>query len=216
MRGTSVGTMSMLILAGIAMAWLASTGLKPAPAAAGGAALSDPLADKDWLKRLTNGPMRHFTFPDKAAAAPEIGFRDATGAAKSLKDWRGKSVLVNFWAPWCDSCRRELPALQTLKQRMGRQDFDVLLIDVEGDAAKASAFLAELGIDKLVPLYDSGKQAFAAMAGVGVPTSVLIDCHGRELGRYKGSPAWDADASVLLVKALVRRAGCYDDARDKL
>jgi thiol-disulfide isomerase/thioredoxin len=205
-----------MLVAGVMLAVLMAASAPHLPAAAGEAAAPDPLADKERLQRLLMGPMHHFTFPETLALAPDVAFKDADGKARALKDWRGKSVLVNFWAPWCDSCRRELPSLQHLKRLMGRQDFEVLLVDIEGDTAKASAFLAELGVDKLVPLYDGGKTVFAAMTAIGVPTSILIDCHGRELGRIKGSPAWDADQSVLMVKAMTRAAGCYDDERDKL
>lgn len=178
----------------------------------------DPLADKNRLTRLTTGPMRQFTFAEKAAIIPEVSLTDAQGQQKTLAEWRGKSLLVNFWAPWCAACRQELPSMQHLKRLLGKQDFEVVLIDVdgEGDAGKAADFLAELGVNLPVSLFDKERKAFNGLQAIGVPTSVFIDCHGRELGRLKGSAPWDHDTAVLLVKALMRGAGCYDDERDKL
>ncbi len=178
--------------------------------------LPNPFADKKMLTRLASGTMRHFKFPDKPQPALDINIYDEKGAKHSLAEWRGKTILLNFWAPWCDSCRRELPALQKLRERLDVQDFEVVLVNIEGDVKKGRSFLDKLGINKLFSMLDKDNAALKKLGAVGIPTNILVDCHGRELGRLKGSAVWHADAAILLTKGMMRAAGCYDEKRELL
>ncbi len=178
--------------------------------------LPDPLADKNRLSRLASGAVNNFRFAEKIRPPVELEFYDEKGKKHTLAEWRGKTVLLNFWAPWCEPCRRELPSLQHLRKRLKVQDFEVILINIEGDVKKGRAYLDKLNIRTPVSMLDRDNAALKKLNAVGIPTSVLIDCHGRELGRLRGSTAWHANTSVLLTKGLMRAAGCYDDKRELL
>ncbi len=176
----------------------------------------DPLADRKMLSRLASGTVRRFKFPKKIGAPVDVDFYDEKGKKHSLSQWRGKTLLVNFWAPWCEACQRELPALQRLRKRMAPQDFEIIIINIEKDVAKGRAFLDKFGIKNLQVMMDRDKAALKKMTAIGIPTNILIDCHGRELGRLKGSAVWHADAAILLTRGLMRAAGCYDEKRELL
>lgn len=178
--------------------------------------LPDPLADKRMLTRLASGTVRYFKYPEKIKAPIDADFYDEKGQKHSLSEWRGKTVLLNFWAPWCDACRRELPSLQSLRTRLADQNFEVILINIEADAQKGQAYLDKLGIKNVVSMLDKDNAALKKLTAIGIPTNILIDCHGRELGRLRGSAVWHADAAILLTKGLMRAAGCYNDKRELL
>jgi len=178
--------------------------------------LPDPLADKRMLTRLASGTVRYFKYPEKIKAPINVDFYDEKGKKHSLSEWRGKTVLLNFWAPWCDACRRELPALQNLRTRLDAQKFEVVIINIEADAKKGRAYLDKLGIKNIASMLDKDNAALKKLSAIGIPTNILIDCHGRELGRLRGSAVWHADAAILLTKGLMRASGCYNDKRELL
>ena len=134
---------------------------------------------------------------------PELRFNDAEGREHTLADFRGKVVLLNIWATWCEPCREEMPALDRLEAKLGGERFRVLALSVDQQgAAIALKFYAQVGI-KALPLYidPTAKAAFTVEAA-GLPASLLIDRQGREIGRHLGAVKWD-DSEVV---ARLRRA----------
>jgi thiol-disulfide isomerase/thioredoxin len=128
---------------------------------------------------------------------PELRFNDAEGRAHTLADFRGKVVLLNIWATWCDPCREEMPALDRLQAQLGGERFQVVAVSVdEQGQAIARKFYARIGI-KALPLYidPTAKAAFTVDAA-GLPASLLIDRQGREIGRHLGAVKWDEPAVV--------------------
>jgi thiol-disulfide isomerase/thioredoxin len=178
--------------------------------------LPNPLADRYRLERLATQQVRHFKFSDKPRPPVDLEFVDDKGNLRSLIEWHGKSFLLNFWAPWCDACKRELPSMEKLKKRLGRQDFEVIIVNIEEDMQKGSAFLQKIGVKNIISLRDQNKQGLTALTAIGIPTSILFDCHGRELGRLKGSAIWNTDSPIVLIKAMMLGSGCFDKERDKL
>ena len=175
-----------------------------------------PLLEQRILTNLASGTVRQFKFTQPLKSPKGITFLDEAGKRRSLKEWRGKTVLLNFWAPWCDACREELPSMQKLRQRLDNQDFEIIALNIEPDAKKGRAYLDQLGIKNIISVLDKEKAALTKLSAVGIPTSILFDCKGRELGRLRGSAVWNADAAILLIKSLMRASGCYDEERDKV
>jgi thiol-disulfide isomerase/thioredoxin len=136
-------------------------------------------------------------------AVPALAFVDGEGAPKALADFKGRVVLLNIWATWCVPCRAEMSALDRLQAKLGGPDFQfvALSIDRKGlDVVKP--FYAELGLGSLGIYLDRSASAAHALDTVGVPTTLLIDRDGRELGRKLGPAPWDEPDAV----ALIRRA----------
>jgi len=161
------------------------------------------------LASLATGTLETLDFSgagDPASAAP---FYTADGTPGSLADFRGKLVLVNFWATWCPPCEKEMPSLGALQAARGGNGFEVVAISVDAaeDRDYAAQRLAELGAGNLpfrivTPeqyelVYESGVQGF--------PTSILYGRDGREIARLAGEADWSAPEALELVDALLQR-----------
>ena len=140
--------------------------------------------------------------------APGTAFADDTGRSVSLADFRGRVVLVNLWATWCQPCIREMPALDRLAAAMKGTDFAVVLISQDrGGAHVVGPFLQQLGLKVLQTYLDPKSAVGQAFAVRGLPTSILIDRDGTELGRLEGAEEWDGAAAQALVRSYVERGG---------
>jgi thiol-disulfide isomerase/thioredoxin len=156
------------------------------------------------LAGLNKGPMAPLLVRSKPLDLPPIEFADGEGADKSLADFKGKVVLLNIWASWCVPCREEMPALDKLETELGGKDFAVVAVNIDkGGPDKARAFLAETGATHL-PLYtDPSSKLFAALKAVGMPTTLVLDREGREIGRLVGPADWSSPEAKRVVEAAV-------------
>src|SRR5215813_369938 len=120
-----------------------------------GGAGGDPAcrAAVDTAKRLAplaHGEVAALTMATAPLKLPDLAFEDADGKPKKLSDWRGKTVLVNLWATWCVPCRREMPALEGLQEKLKGPDFEVVAINVDTrDLDKPRNFLKEANLTRL-------------------------------------------------------------------
>ena len=161
------------------------------------------------LKPLAHGEVAAVNVPDKPLRIPDLAFADASGAPKTLADWRGKTVLVNLWATWCVPCRKEMPALEALQAKLGGTKFEVVAINIDPrDTEKPKAWLKEVGIEKLAYYADPKGKVFQDLKAVGrafgMPTTLLIDRNGCELGTIAGPAEWASEDAVKLVEAALR------------
>ena len=137
---------------------------------------------------------------------PLLAFKDASGADKTLADWRGRTVLLNLWATWCVPCRKEMPALDALQAKLGGADFEVVSINIDTrDVEKPRTWLKEVGIAKLGYYADNSAKVFQDLKAVGkafgMPTTLLVDRNGCELATLAGPAEWASDDAVKLVTA---------------
>ena len=171
--------------------------------AAGAANAVSPLAG------LNKGAMAPLVVRAKPLDLPDFTVTFGEGGTKSLKNFTGKVVLLNIWATWCVPCRKEMPALDALETRLGGKDFAVVAVNIDkGGSEKAASFLKETGTTHL-PLYtDPTGKLFATLKAVGMPTTLIIDPQGCELGYLAGPAEWASeDALKLLGAALGRDVG---------
>jgi thiol-disulfide isomerase/thioredoxin len=151
---------------------------------------------------LNTGHMATFVFKEQPEALPEISFKDASGKALTLADFKGKTVLLNLWATWCAPCREEMPALDRLQEKLGGDKFEVIALSVDrGGAQKSQEFLDQIKIKNLALYADESASATTPLKVIGMPTTLLIDAQGREIGRVVGPAEWDSADAVRLVKA---------------
>ena len=139
-----------------------------------------------------------------------MAFRDAEGTAMTIADFKGKALLVNFWASWCVPCREEMPALDALATKYNSDAFMVLPINLdigEGGLAKAQAFLDENQFANL-PLYaDNTFAAFERLkqqaVAVGLPATLVLDEEGCELAVLQGPAHWDTPDGEAVIEKLI-------------
>ncbi len=139
--------------------------------------------------------------PTDPTPVPATTFTDPEGGTHSLADWRGKVVLLNFWATWCAPCREEMPSLDALQAEMGGVDFEVLAIAAGHNPPPAvRKFLDEEGIAHLPVHLDPRQQLAREMGVMGMPVTVLIDRDGNEIARLIGGADWSSEAAKELVR----------------
>ena len=120
------------------------------------------------------------------APLPALVLRDLQGRARRLDAWRGRWLLVNFWAPWCPPCRQELPVLRAAQQRFGGR-LKVIGI-AEDSVGHVRAFLARMPLDYPVLLAGTAHPGLAfGNAAQFLPYSVLVAPDGRLLKRHYGA-----------------------------
>lgn len=141
-----------------------------------------------------------------AKPIPELRFNDAAGHPHTLADFRGKVVLLNVWATWCEPCRKEMPALDRLQAELGGDRFQVVPLSVDQQGLPiAQRFYGEIGI-KALPLYiDPTAKAAFTLDAAGLPVTLLVDRSGREIGRHLGAVQWDSPDVVAELRRITAR-----------
>ena len=160
------------------------------------------------LSPLLKGEVAAVTAAQSGLRLPDIEFRDGSDTPKKLSDWRGRTVLLNLWAAWCVACGKEMPALEELQAKLGSGRFEVVAVNIDPrDPAKPKAWLTEAGIARLGYYHDSKAKVFqdlkAAGRALGMPTSVLVDGSGCEIGTLSGPAEWASDDALKLIRAAI-------------
>ena len=148
------------------------------------------------------GSFADFTVNDAPSPAPEVGFT-AEGKPVTLADFRGRVVLVNFWATWCGPCVAEMSSLDRLQGKLGGRGFTVLAVSEDRNAALIPPFMARHGLTRLGRYHDPAGALSRAFGVRGLPTSVLIDRAGRALGRIEGPAEWDSPEALALMRYFI-------------
>lgn len=149
-------------------------------------------------------PPRNFVLHDAPVAVPNLSFADSEGKPRTLADFRGRVVLLNVWATWCLPCRKEMPTLDRLQAALGGREFEVVALSIDSGGAEAvKTFYSEIGIQHLAIHVDTSRKAGFALATAGLPTTLLIDSDGRELGRLIGPAEWDAPDMVAFLRSII-------------
>ena len=139
--------------------------------------------------------------PEPVAA---ITFTDQHGTIRSLAAFKDKVVVLNFWATWCVPCRKEMPTLDRLQAALGGPSFEVVPVSVDlGGIDKVRKFYAGIGLRNLAMYVDSSGQALRAVGAFGLPTTLILDRQGREVGRIVGPAEWDSVEMMDFLKPVI-------------
>jgi thiol-disulfide isomerase/thioredoxin len=194
-------------IAGVAVGLAGVYGIATLARNAGGDAACRPaveLAKK--MAPFAHGEVAAVNVAKSPLRVPALAFNDSTGKQLTLEHWRGRTVLLNLWATWCVPCRKEMPALDALEQRLGGPGFEVVAVNIDTrDADKPKAWLKEVGVQKLAYYADPSARAFQDLKAIGrafgMPTTLLLDPHGCELGTIAGPAEWASDDAIKLIEA---------------
>ena len=143
--------------------------------------------------------------PAPAFALPALG----NDAHVSLDQFKGKVVFVDFWASWCGPCRQSLPLYEKLRVELEHEDFAILAINLDENAADAAAFLKQHPVNYTI-LADPAGDVPKAFGLVGMPTSYLIDRNGVLRARHTGFTPADIATLQSEIHALLEK---HEDAK---
>ena len=139
-------------------------------------------------------------------ALPDIAFTDERGRSVSLKDFRGRLVLLNVWATWCGPCRKEMPTLDRLQAQLGSDRFQVVALSIDrAGAAAVQKFYAEIGARHLALFIDTTGRASSGLGLLGLPGTLLINPQGDEIGRLIGPAEWDSPEMIAFLESRIPR-----------
>jgi peroxiredoxin len=152
--------------------------------------------------RATAEPLPLIELPG-AVVAPDFALPDLTGAMHRLSDYRGRPVLVSFWAVWCPPCRRELADLSDLRSRLKGTAVEVFALNLGDRRERITNFLADHPAPGLAVLLDDAKSTAAAWHVRGLPVSYVVDSTGiLRLGAL-GERDWQAPVIERQLRSLI-------------
>jgi thiol-disulfide isomerase/thioredoxin len=142
--------------------------------------------------------------PANGALAHPLVLKTLEGAVHDLAKYRGKVVLVNFWATWCEPCRDEMPSIEKLKEKFAGQPFEVLAVNVDEPESRVRAFLEKSPLQLTVVL-DPGKPVTKSWNARILPASYLIGRDGRVRHSVIGETDWGNEHASKAIEALLRQ-----------
>jgi len=156
-------------------------------------------ADNHFEKHISALKLYRFK---SSAEAPNFTLKDEKGEDVSLADYRGRVVLLNFWATWCVPCRTEMPDMVKLYDKLKDRGFVILAVDQQEDAQRVARFKAELGINFPTAVDETGRVGLRY--GVrALPTTYVIDRLGRTLAGAVGIRDWNSKEAYNLIESLL-------------
>ena len=150
---------------------------------------------------IFSGWMEKFVALDVRSAPTEFTLQKRNGSNALFSEWRGKITLVNFWATWCSPCVRELPSLMRLSQKLNNENFAVIALSQDSSGwRKIIPFIQKNNLNAL-PVYLAPNSTSLPLFNVrALPTTILFDRDGREIGRLTGHAEWDSMEALVLLK----------------
>jgi thiol-disulfide isomerase/thioredoxin len=136
------------------------------------------------------------------STAPDLSLPNLKGATRTLADYRGKVVVVNFWASWCPPCIKEMPGMQRLQEKMTDQPFVFLPVNVGEQKYRVWKFVKLINFT-LPVLLDTDSKTFNGWNASVLPTSFLLDAEGHIRYRVQGDLEWDSEDVVSLIEKLI-------------
>lgn len=145
----------------------------------------------------------HLTAMPDLPPAPELDLKTPDGSRVRLSDFRGKPLIVNFWATWCPPCRAEMPSFQRAWEQLEVEGIGVIAVNVGEDAETIEQFTDESPVTFPLPM-DEKSQTIQAWPVRGLPTTFVVDAKGRLAYVATGEREWDDPALLEMVRALAR------------
>jgi thiol-disulfide isomerase/thioredoxin len=137
-----------------------------------------------------------------AAPAPELKANDQAGVPRTLADYHGKVVLLNFWASWCPPCLREMPSLERLRARMAGRPLAIVAISSAETPEEVGAYLSKMTLGFPI-LLDPDSDNTRHWKVFALPTTFLLDAEGQVRYVLTGPTEWDEGEALKLIESLL-------------
>ena len=158
------------------------------------------ITNADWQQPELS---HNLTVISRTIPAKDFELEDMDEEKVKLSDYRGKVVLLNFWATWCPPCIREMPSMERLQQKVAAENFKVIAVNQMEDADDVFAFTGQLEVDPTFEiLFDKTSEVSQDYAVRGLPTTYLIDKKGNLRYRAVGGREFDHDEVIKIIKQL--------------
>jgi thiol-disulfide isomerase/thioredoxin len=133
--------------------------------------------------------------------APALKLADAEGREHALAEWRGKTVVINFWATWCEPCREEMPSLERLRKRLAGRPFEIVAVNVGESPERVARFTREVPVTFPI-IYDRDSATAKLWKVRGYPTSYVLGPDGRIRYYFVGDLDWSSDEVVRVIESV--------------
>ncbi len=205
------GKIALGSLAGAAFGLAAVYGIAAMQGNAGDPICRPAAALAKKLNPLAKGEVAALGIAAEPRRLPELAFKDANGNPHTLADFKGRTVLLNLWATWCVPCRKEMPALDALEGKLGGPDFQVVTVNIDTrNLDKPKSWLQDVGVKRLSYFSDPSAKVFQDLKAIGkafgMPTTLLVDREGCELGTIAGPAEWASDDAVKLIETALGKS----------
>jgi thiol-disulfide isomerase/thioredoxin len=137
----------------------------------------------------------------RGGKTPPLELADAEGRIHALADWKGKTIVLNFWATWCEPCREEMPSLDRLKARLAGKPFEVVAVNVGESPERVARFTREVPVTFPI-VYDRHSATARAWKVRGYPTSYVLGPDGRIRYYFVGELDWSSDEVVRAISGV--------------
>lgn len=155
------------------------------------------------IAALREGDMKKLALHDTPVPIPDVVLLDAEDGEHSLADYRGKWVVLNFWATWCAPCRHEMPSLDRLQTAL--PELAIVPVATGRNAVEGiKRFFDEAEVKTLPILRDPKSELARGMGVMGLPVTVILNPEGLEVARLIGDAEWDSDSAKAVLAALVK------------
>ncbi len=156
-----------------------------------------------------------FIRPSSASPIGDLVFADASGQARRLSEWRGRTVILNLWATWCAPCKTEMPSLDRLQEKLAGRNVAVVALSTDRTGLKEPAsFFASQGIRHLELFNDQPGEATTRLRAAGLPTTIILDGNGQEIARLVGPAEWDSPEVISQIEAMASPSGTANGRAD--
>lgn len=140
--------------------------------------------------------------PWKGGPTPPLALNDLNGKPVKLADYRGKAVMVQFWATYCPPCLKEMPSMMRLEQKLAGKPFAILAVNMGETEKEVRDFLKKLNVDFTI-LMDSDGKALADWKVFVAPSTFLVDAQGKIRYTLQGGAEWDAPEYVAKISEML-------------
>jgi len=150
------------------------------------------------------GSVAKLELKEPRTAIPTFAFKNLDGSDASYETFKGKVVLINFWATWCIPCVKEMPSLNKLATTIGKDKFAVMALSLDGPTrAKVAPFIRDKELTALDVYLDDKRAAYGKLDILVLPTSRPCLSTRIEVGRLAGDAEWDTPEAIALIRHLI-------------
>lgn len=151
-----------------------------------------------------SGSIKKFKLSKNRVRAPNIGWQNVDGITTQLKSYKGKVVFLNLWASWCAPCIKELPSINKLKSSISRKKLAIIPLSLDrGSKTIALRIKQRLGLETLKFYWDERNSIAKTLNITALPTTIIFDSKGREVGRIVSAAEWDRREAINLIKFFI-------------